>query len=272
MDVVDAVVISNRPETPSVWRLRLRWDARARGARAARFAMLALPDRRLHLLPRPFSISDVDEDAGGAVTEFLYKPVGRFTGLLTGLQEGATLRAGGLCGNGFPEPAPGRRPVLLAGGIGNAPFALQVRELSTAGPFRARPADVVLLLAGRSAADVWIQPAVRRAGVTVVEITEDGTLGERGRVTDALLRRLGELGPIEAFACGPEPMLRAVQAIALEHGFPCHLSVEERMACGYGVCNACVVEERRDGVPRGQGGFLKSCVEGPVFEAREIHA
>ena len=67
-------------------------------------------------------------------------------------------------------------------------------------------------------------------------------------------------------------MLRAVQAMALERGFPCHLSVEERMACGYGVCNACVIEERREGVPRGEGWFLKACVEGPVFESREIHA
>jgi dihydroorotate dehydrogenase electron transfer subunit len=66
-------------------------------------------------------------------------------------------------------------------------------------------------------------------------------------------------------------MLRAVSDLALEHGFPCWLSIEERMACGYGVCNACVVEQRCDNTERGEGWFLKSCVEGPVFEAREIH-
>ncbi len=272
MDVVAAEVAFNLRETSTVRRLGLLYDARARAPRAARFVMLALEDRSLHLLPRPFSISDVVTGADGrTVTEILYKPVGKVTGLMTGLRPGDRVHVGGLCGNGFPDPAPGRRPVLLAGGIGNAPFALHVRELA-AGPFRGRAAGIVLFLAGRSAEDVWIQDAVRASGITIVEVTEDGSRGEKGRITDALLRRLPGLGAIEGFACGPGPMLRALSALALEHGFPCHLSVEERMACGYGVCNACVVEERSAGVPRGEGSYLKSCVEGPVFEAREIHA
>jgi dihydroorotate dehydrogenase electron transfer subunit len=272
MDVTAARVLDNRAETPSVWRLRLVYDALARGARAARFAMLALPDRRLHLLPRPFSISDVFRGPDGdVITEFLYKPVGRMTSLLARLRAGDTVHVGGLCGNGFPEPRPGLAPVLLAGGIGNAPFALQVREL-IAGAFSTGRARVLLILAGRSAQDIWIQDAVRESGISVLEVTEDGTRGERGRITDALRRRLPSLGAIEAYACGPEPMLRAIQRIALEQGFPCHLSVEERMACGYGVCNACVVEERQAGVERGSGRYLRACVHGPVFEASEIHA
>lgn len=67
-------------------------------------------------------------------------------------------------------------------------------------------------------------------------------------------------------------MLHALQSLAIARGVRCHLSTEERMACGYGVCNACVVESRREGVPEGQGDYLKSCVEGPVFECREIYA
>lgn len=272
VDVVTAAVVFNRNETGSVRRLGLAYDALSRGPRAARFLMLAFEDADRHLIPRPFSISDVwTRDDGTVVTEVLYKPIGRVTGLMCGLREGDALRVGGLLGNGFPLPTGGRRPVLVAGGIGNAPFAYQVREL-VAGPCADDPSRILLLLAGRSADDIWIQDAARDAGITVVEVTDDGSRGEAGLVTDALLRRLGDLGPIEVYACGPEPMLRAVSDLALKHEFPCWLSVEERMACGYGVCNACVVEQRCDDVARGEGWFLKSCVEGPVFEAREIHA
>lgn len=270
MDVTPARVLYNRHETPSVIRLGLAWDALGRGAQAARFAMLAFPDRGVHLLPRPFSISDVYRDPDGeVVTEFLYKPVGKVTRRMAELSAGAELHVGGLCGNGFPAAAPERRPVLLAGGIGNAPFAYQVRELLE-GPHGQDPARIHLFLAGRSADDLWIQDVVRDAGVTVVEVTEDGSRGERGRVTDAFLARRDALGDVEVFACGPEPMLAAVQALALEHGFPCHLSIEEWMACAYGVCNACVVEERADGLARGEGRYRRACVEGPVFEAQEI--
>ncbi|MAG59008.1 MAG: hypothetical protein CMJ83_22195 [Planctomycetes bacterium] len=270
MDVVTASVLFNHEETPSVFRLGLAYDALARSPRAARFVMLAYPGR--HLIPRPFSISDVyRNDDGVVVTEVLYKPIGRVTTLMSRLGQGERVRIGGLLGNGFPAPADGRRPVLLAGGIGNAPFAYQVRELLAAG-FAADPSRIVLLLAGRSAQDLWIQDHVRAVGVTVVEVTDDGSRGETGRITDALVRRLDELGPIEAYVCGPAPMLRAVQDLAREHGFPCWISVEERMACGYGVCNACVVERCEPGVARGEGAYLKSCVEGPVFEAQEIQA
>ena len=272
MEVTAARVLFNRRERPGVHRLGVAYDAQGRGMRAARFAMLAHPDRSRHLLPRPFSISDsrASED-GTPVAEFLFKPVGPFTRLMADLREGDELNVGGLCGNGFPDPAPDRRPVLLAGGIGNAPFAYQVREL-LAGPHGSEPSRIHLFLAGRSRDDLYIQDFVRASGITVIEVTDDGSAGEKGLITQALLRRLPDMGPIEGFACGPEPMLRAVQELALKHDFPCHLSVEERMACGYGVCNACVVEECRDGVAKGEGWYLKSCTEGPVFEAREIYA
>lgn len=272
MDRTTARVRFNHIETPGVCRLGLAWDATTRGARAARFVMLALPDPRQQTIPRPFSISDVWTDRDGTViTEFLYKRVGETTRRMAGLQAGDEVLVTGLLGNGFPLPQEGRRPVLLAGGIGNAPFALQAREL-VAGPFAGRAADVHLFLAARGADDLWIQDIVRELGITVIEVTDDGSRGEKGRITEILARRLPDLGPIEAFACGPEPMLHAVREMALSQNFPCWLSVEERMACGYGVCNACVVEECRPDVRQGEGRYLRACIDGPVFEARSIYS
>lgn len=257
-----ATVLFNEQPRPNVWRLGLDFDWRLDDARPARFVMLSFPDRSDPLLPRPFSVSDVWLDSGRPVVELLYKPIGVATRLMASLIPGASVHILGFLGNGYPKSDPTRRPVLLAGGIGNAPFALLVRRLVAE---RSAASDIVLFLAGRSRDDVYIQDAVRRAPIEIVEITDDGSLGERGLITGALARRLASLGPIEAFACGPHPMLRAVRTMALEHGFPCHLSVEEMMACGYGVCNACVIPSARE-----KGCYLKACTKGPVFDAAEV--
>lgn len=270
MNVVKAPVLYNVRETPTVYRLGLAYDALSRGVRPAQFVMLALPELEQQLVPRPFSVSDAFLDAQGReVAEFLYKPLGRVTRLFPRLGPGDELRVGGLAGNGFPDPVRGR-PVMVAGGIGNAPFALLVRRL--AGETAGKPLErSVMLLGGRSAADIYIQPAVREVGVRILPVTEDGSLGEQGLVTAPLVRLLQEGGPVEVYGCGPTPMLRALQGLALEHGFAAHLALEEHMACGYGVCNACVVERRVPDRPRGEGPYARLCTEGPVFEAREVH-
>ncbi len=267
MDRERVEVLYNERVRPFMWRLGLPWDALRRGARAAKFVMLGFDGRRDPLLPRPFSISDVWRDPSGrVVTELLYKPVGTATRLMTEVRPGDRCHVLGLLGNGFPDPTPGLRPVLVAGGIGNAPFARHVREL-VEGPFAKDPSKVVLFLAGRNKDEIYIQDVVRHSGITIVEVTDDGSLGEKGLVTEALTKRLATLGPIEAFACGPTPMLRALQKLAVDRGFRCHLSVEEVMACGYGVCNACVVPSRTH-----PGEYVKACKEGPVFEVSEILA
>jgi len=268
MDRATAPVLFNEQVRPFMWRLGLAWDALARGARAAKFVMLSFPGRNEPLLPRPFSISDayVDGSDGRAVTEILYKPAGRATRAMTRLRPGDGLDVLGLLGNGFPAPTAGRRPVLLAGGIGNAPFAFHIRELA-GGPCADDPSRILLLLAGRNRDEIYIQDVAHRSGATIVVVTDDGSLGEKGLITDALRRRLPDLGPVAAFACGPTPMLRAVQKLCDAQGVPCFLSVEEMMACGYGVCNACVVPSRTH-----PGEYVKACQEGPVFESREILA
>jgi dihydroorotate dehydrogenase electron transfer subunit len=96
--------------------------------------------------------------------------------------------------------------------------------------------------------------------------TEDGSMGKKGLSTD-LLRDYLDSSEKKArktfFACGPRPMLEAVSRLAAEHAVPCHVSVEERMACGVGACMGCSVRMKA-------GGYKRVCKEGPVFDAREI--
>jgi dihydroorotate dehydrogenase electron transfer subunit len=104
----------------------------------------------------------------------------------------------------------------------------------------------------------------RQAGATVHLATDDGSLGHRGFVTELLEQHLPP--PSHLFGCGPEPMLKALARYAKGHEIPCHVSLETPMACGIGICFSCVTA-----VCTAEGwDYWRVCVEGPVFDAREL--
>jgi dihydroorotate dehydrogenase electron transfer subunit len=234
----------------------------------AQFFMIGIPRSEV-LLRRPFSVCGLPgtfEDATEGTAQVLYKVVGRGTALLASLRAGAKIDVLGPLGRGFRLPE-GRndRPVMVAGGIGSAPFPAQAVRLADAG------FDPVLLYGARTAADLPLLEWFRARCSEVEVTTEDGSLGERGLVTAPLERWIARLGAerIRLYACGPEPMLRAVAKIALTAGARCDLSLEARMACGFGVCLGCVVPTHGGG-PDGDEGFERVCVEGPVMDAARL--
>jgi dihydroorotate dehydrogenase electron transfer subunit len=123
----------------------------------------------------------------------------------------------------------------------------------------AQTSDVLLFV--REAADVGIEHRW---------VTEDGTSGQRGLVTDALAGLLTDLDtpPVEILACGPPAMLSAVARMALQNAIPCQVSLEERMACGFGICMGCAVEQVTPGTS--ERDFALVCVDGPVFDAPTV--
>lgn len=203
------------------------------------------------LLPRPFTFLRVHPPR----MDLYVKVVGRGTALLSRAMPGDALFALGPLGLGFRPPAdPGATPVFVAGGIGVAPF------LHLAETLPREPAPV-LLYGGRTSRDIQLVDEFETAGMRVEVATEDGSLGERGRVTALLERRLGRADQLALYACGPEPMMAAVARMA--RGRPCQVSLEARMGCGIGVCRGCAV-------PLAKGGYAEICVDGPVREASEI--
>ena len=234
----------------------------------AQFFMIGIPGSEV-LLRRPFSVCGLPgtfDDAADGTVQVLYKVVGRGTALLASLKAGARIDVLGPLGRGFRLPE-GRddRPVMVAGGIGSAPFPALTVRLAEAG------FDPVLLYGARTAADLplleWFRARCSKVEVT----TEDGSLCERGLVTVPLERVIAGIGAERArlYACGPEPMLRAVARIALSAGVRCDLSLEARMACGFGVCLGCVVPTHGGG-PDGDEGFERVCMEGPVMDAARL--
>ena len=230
----------------------------------AQFFMLGIPGSET-LLRRPFSVCGIPgtfEDAPDGAVQVLYKVVGTGTGLLASLAAGATIDVLGPLGNGFETPdKKGSRPVFVAGGIGSAPFPALASWLSS------RAAPPLMYYGARTKRDLpladWFAAHTERLVLT----TEDGSAGHEGLVTEPLGELLAS-SPAESlhlYVCGPEPMLKAVAALARKHEVICDLSLEAHMACGFGVCLGCVVPTRRPGSDEIQ--YDRVCVEGPVMRA-----
>lgn len=254
-----------------VYCLTLQAPEVARSATPGQFVnLLAMPGGFTGfdpLLRRPLSIARLRREQGEITV--IYRALGRGTRLLAQAVPGQRLDLLGPLGLSFPDPARGAGTLaLVGGGLGIPPMIAAAEWAQAAG----RPA--VALVGARSADLLAGADLLRETGVSLTITTDDGSAGERALVTAPLAAALtGETitsGPPaggrvdEIWACGPEPMLRAVKALAAQHGVPCYLSLERYMACGFGVCIGCTV-------PRaGSPGYLKCCVDGPVLPAGEV--
>ena len=244
--------------------LTLECPAIAREARAGQFVMLQTRQGFDPLLRRPMSICRVLPGRRGRI-EILYKVVGEGTRCLSQQTVGARVATLGPLGNGFRLPPDGTRPILVSGGIGIAIFPFLVDALRAA-----RRAAPLLIYGARGKGDLVALDFFRKRRVPMRLATEDGSVGTKGfvtRILEPLLAGRGDAGPMEIFACGPTPMLKAVGAMAQGAGVPCQLALESQMPCGIGVCLGCVVP-----CPADERGpiFRRVCTEGPVFDAREV--
>ncbi len=236
---------SSRPLTGDVWELVLSGDTSAVTA-PGQFINIELPGR---FLRRPISVCDWDS---GSLT-LLVKEAGKGTGELVRLPEGTELDVLSGLGNGFTlDPAvTGPAPVLVGGGIGIAPLYGLARRIREQGQ---RPA---VILGFRSREDAFYLGRFEALESRVFVVTEDGSLGAKGFVTD-LLRVLPEVSYV--LACGPTAMLRAVHTLPQIQGG--QFSFEARMACGFGACVGCSIPTA--------GGPRRVCKDGPVFRKEEI--
>jgi dihydroorotate dehydrogenase electron transfer subunit len=219
------------------------------------------------LLPRPLAIFRAGGTRSAGTVEFVYKVVGRGTALLSGLHDGDSLSMTLPLGNGFGLDAQDRSWWLVGGGVGFSTVFPAGVVLSQG------RAEFEMFLGGRTREQLppgeWI-PGGNLPG-RVHLCTDDGTAGFFGTVADAVRERLDTLKPAErarvsVLACGPREMLKGIAATAAAHGVPAQVSLENHMACGFGVCWGCVAAVRDgDGT-----AYRRVCKEGPVFDAGEI--
>ncbi len=250
-----ATVLENRRAAADTWWLELDAPAIATAARPGQFLMIGfgLAQVGAPFLPRPFSVGWRNEEGrlGLLVREF-----GAGTRRLGALRTGDRALLLGPLGRPF-RVEPGRPTVCVAGGVGLAPFLFLAPEARALG-------SPVRLLYGERTADRVFDPALIRelTGIEPELFTEDGGAGRRGLVLDGLGDE-GDDGEGLLLACGPTPMLAALERLARARGLDLQVSVEEHMGCGVGTCQGCVVRAA-------DGSWIKSCTDGPVFDAREL--
>lgn len=264
-----AMVLSNVEVSPGYWRIRLTAPPEFASAEAGQFVMVRVGGGIDPLLRRPFGVFDLSTHVpahDGAIAqpcfEMLYKVVGKGTGMLASLHETDRLDILGPLGKGFEYGRDGAEKLLVGGGVGVAPLYMLAKELVKRSPVR-------LFAGGGTRDDILAITEFERLGVECYVATEDGSLGQAGLVTEALVNRLEQVnGGAEIFTCGPHPMLKAVAAIAAYRGIPCQVSLEGYMACGMGACLGCVTPGR--GHTPETPDYRCVCSEGPVFPANEL--
>lgn len=263
-------IISNVEVSPGYFRLRSTAPPPIRESVPGQFLMLRVDDTSIDpLLRRPFGIFDLGvfqtpyTDCGTQTwIEILYKVVGKGTRRLSTLHGGDRIDILAPLGRGFGIPDECDEILLVGGGIGLAPLHFLARRA-------VGERNVRLYAGGRTRDDILCITEFERMGVECYVATDDGSLGERGFVTEVLSRDLeGRPGRCVIMACGPMPMLEVVSRIARERGIPCQVSLEGYMACGMGACLGCVVPGKDHAA--GHPDFRCVCTEGPVFPSTEI--
>ncbi len=224
------------------------------------FAALAVgDDPTAMLLRRCFSIYRVDTAGSlGGTIELVIDAHGPGTRWLVSRPRGATADVVAPLGRPFSLPTEPVPTILVGGGYGAAPLFMLADSL------RARGSRVDLVLGAATEARLFGVVEGRRQANSLSITTDDGTLGTRGRVTDAVAPLISEHGSQVIYACGPMPMLAALGQLAEEHGIVAQCAVEEAMACGVGVCMTCVLPVVGSD---GQTRMVRSCADGPVFFA-----
>lgn len=214
------------------------------------------------LLRRSFSIYAADErGVFGGTIEILFATQGLGTRWLSQLPAHALVDVVGPLGVPFPIPATPVKVLLIGGGYGAAPL------FSLAELLRSKGSRVDMVLGAATGSRLFGIIEGRRAANQLTLVTEDASVGLRGRVTDHLDEIVKKSQTELIYACGPMGMLQAISLFAKERSIPAQCSVEEEMACGIGVCMTCVLPIRGDdNIVR----MTRACTAGPSFDSESV--
>lgn len=241
MQELTGVVLSNQALASDIFKLELEVPEIAAGVQAGQFVHLEVPGFSLR---RPFTVAD----AGDGKITLVIRRQGRGTAALARIAPGHSIQILGPLGNVYSPKSD--EIMLLGGGIGAAALTLLARRLP----------KCTLVMGGRSAAELWLDKLNLPETVKTQYATDDGSRGFHGNLVEYAQKHL-QPGTWVA-ACGPQPMLKALQAVMDQRGVDGEFALEERMACGVGACMGCTCKTKK--------GRQLVCKDGPVFSAGEV--
>jgi dihydroorotate dehydrogenase electron transfer subunit len=249
--IEDLRVIEKKILNKDFFVLKLASDTEIPEMKPGQFAQVRVDGSRDTFLRRPLSIHDVDYSVNAFT--LLVQIAGKGTLALSGLNEGDSLNLIYPLGNSFTMPAAGEKILLTGGGCGIAPLLFLAKYLNLQGFIP----DI--LLGFRNRERIIEYDEYTKAG-KVYLATEDGSEGEKGYLTTHFILKQGKYDRV--YCCGPLPMMKAVAAFSKKKGLICEVSLENLMACGFGVCLCCSVET--------VNGNLSTCVDGPIFNVNDL--
>ena len=211
------------------------------------FCNIKVSESNYPLLRRPFSISDVEGDC----VYFMFDIVGEGTKILSEKVKGDKLDILGSLGRGFSLDGDFEDAVLVAGGIGLAPFPFLLKSLNN------KNATVYYGIRNR---DHLIDNNI----INIDYASDDGSVGFKGNVIELLESKIFDKEKIKIFGCGPTPMLSALKKYCIKNNYACEISTESAMACGFGICQGCPIETTPEGY------YKLICKDGPVFNINEV--
>jgi dihydroorotate dehydrogenase electron transfer subunit len=261
MKILKGEILSNETYGPDIYKMEVFSPYIVKNAGAGQFVNIKCAPEGVRdpLLRRPFSIFDIEEKFN--VFSILYYVKGRGTRYMATLENGDALDFSGPLGKPIDLTGTGSNLLLIGGGIGVAPLNLLSKLGLDAG-------KNVLILAGFKDSSLlrWERDLVRM-GVKYRIFSEDGSWGESGLISDHLFDEPKIYADHDIFCCGPGPMLEVLQKELVGENIEATVFLEEKMACGMGACNGCVIK-----VKTKSGGFdyKRVCKDGPAFKLSEV--
>lgn len=252
-------ITDNRPVAKNLFELSIKLPGIAELYQGPGQFVAILPARSWeNPLRRPMSIASVSGD----ILSIIFKIFGQGTRKLSRLRPGDAVDVLGPLGNTF-DLSPADQPILIGGGVGLAPI-LNLYDL-----FSQRNLEPILILGARNESEHFLEhEPENRVWLT----TDDGSDGLEGDVMVALRKVMKSVEKVTIYGCGPEPMLKVLQAYSVENGVQIQISVESYMGCGIGICQGCVIKNESSTVKDHSyhEKYTLVCTNGPVFNASEI--
>ena len=257
-----ATIISNK-RVGAYHQIHINVGEMVKSCRPGNFVAISVGgDSSRMILRRAFAISRVSESSQyGGTMELIVAPHGAGSRWLCSQIEGAELDIVAPLGTSFGIPTEPINALLIGGGYGSAPL------FGLADVLKSRGCKVDMLLGASNGSKIYAPMEGKRSVNSLKIYTEDGSMGETGRVTESLLEIVSNRNIDVIYSCGPMGMLRAITELVAHTEVIHQCAVEESMACGIGICMTCVLPIRNED---GSTSMLRSCIDGPVMDGSRV--
>ena len=251
MFIVNSPVVETKQVHENIFIQKIHSPEIARLIKPGQFLNIRVSENTFPLLRRPFSVCDVD----GENIFLMFNILGEGTRILSHKHSGDLVDILGPLGNGFKLEGDYKTAIIVAGGLGAAPFPYLTREIKN-------KKSIMSFVGGRTKQDV-----ICYGMENLILSSDDGSIGFKGNVVQSLQKYIDkiDIASSKVFACGPNAMLRVLKDFCLKNNLDCEVSTECAMACGFGICQGCPIESTSN-----SDKYLLVCKDGPVFNVKDV--